>query len=125
MKKKNLTAKSRSNKSKDILPEYEFDYKKAKPNRFAGRISREVGRMNKPNQRIGSISNSQVGSDFEQVALKFFASQGITLSRNFPVELGLSTKKTHCFDLGAADPSIIVECKSHRWTAGANVPSAK
>jgi len=81
--------------------------------------------MNKPNQRIGSISNSQVGSDFEQVALKFFASQGITLSRNFPVELGLSTKKTHCFDLGAADPSIIVECKSHRWTAGANVPSAK
>ncbi len=47
-----------------MLPEYDFDYRKAKPNRFAGRIGSErvVG---KPNQRPGSVSNSQVGADFE------------------------------------------------------------
>ena len=41
------------------------------------------------------------------------------------MDVGLSSKKKHCFDLGAATPKIIVECKSHKWTAGANVPSAK
>ena len=81
--------------------------------------------MNKPNQRIGSVSNSRVGSDFEQVALLFFAKQQIVLSRNFAVDVGLTSKKKHCFDLGSSDPKVIVECKSHRWTAGANVPSAK
>jgi hypothetical protein len=34
-------------------------------------------------------------------------------------------KKIHCFDLAAANEKIIVECKSHRWRAGARVPSAK
>ena len=81
--------------------------------------------MNRPNQRVGAVSNSHVGADFERVALEFFAKQSIRLTRNFPVELGLSQKKRHCFDLGSSDPKVIVECKSHRWTAGANVPSAK
>lgn len=39
--KKPSTAKARSNESEDMLPEYNFDYNKAKPNRFAGRISKE------------------------------------------------------------------------------------
>ena len=47
------------------------------------------------------------------------------MSHNFAVEVGLTDKKKHCFDLGSANPKIIVECKSHKWTAGANVPSAK
>jgi len=81
--------------------------------------------MNKPNQRVGSVSNAHVGADFERVAMEFFAKEGIALSRNFSLDVGLSTKKKHCFDLGASDPKMIVECKSHRWTAGANVPSAK
>jgi hypothetical protein len=81
--------------------------------------------FNKPNQRVGSASNSKVGADFELVALEFFEKRGIKLSRNFAVDVGLSPKKKHCFDLGAANPKIIVECKSHKWTAGANVPSAK
>ena len=81
--------------------------------------------MNKPNQRIGSVSNSHVGSDFERVALEFFGRQGVNLTRNFAVEVGLQRKKKHCFDLGSPDPRMIVECKSHRWTSGANVPSAK
>jgi hypothetical protein len=81
--------------------------------------------MNRPNQRVGSVSNSHVGADFERVALEFFAKRGIMLTRNFAIDLGLSPKKKHCFDLGASNPKVIVECKSHRWTAGANVPSAK
>jgi hypothetical protein len=81
--------------------------------------------MDKPHQRIGSVSNAHVGADFELVALAFFAKQGIVLTRNFLIELGLTKKKAHSFDLGTAKEKIIVECKSHRWTAGARVPSAK
>jgi hypothetical protein len=81
--------------------------------------------MDQPNQRIGSVSNAHVGLDFELVALEFFARQQITLSRDFTIEIGLARKKKHCFDLGSSDPKIIVECKSHKWTAGSNVPSAK
>ncbi len=81
--------------------------------------------MDKPHQRIGSVSNAHVGADFEKVALEFFATQGITLTRNFPVEIGLSKKKKRSFDLGTAKEKILVECKSHRWTTGAKVPSAK
>jgi hypothetical protein len=87
-------------------------------------MSAEI-KMSKPHQRIGSVSNAHVGAEFERVALAFFAKQGVVLSRNFPVELGLTRKKVHCFDLGTAKDKVIVECKSHRWTAGARVPSAK
>lgn len=80
----------------------------------------------KPNQRVGSVSNAHVGTDFESVALAYFTSKGITLQRRFPVEFGISTtKKSHCFDLGSASARILVECKSHRWTVGGRVPSAK
>ncbi len=81
--------------------------------------------MDKPHQRIGSVSNSHVGAEFECVAREYFAQQQVALSPRFPVEVGLARKKTHCFDLGASNPKVIVECKSHRWTSGANVPSAK
>jgi len=81
--------------------------------------------MDKPHQRIGSVSNAHVGADFELAALTFFAQTNIVLSRNFAVELGLSRKKRHCFDLGTSKDKILVECKSHRWTAGGRVPSAK
>ncbi|HEY1372240.1 MAG TPA: hypothetical protein VGH50_07200 [Candidatus Binatia bacterium] len=81
--------------------------------------------MDQPNQRIGSVSNTHVGLDFELVALEYFAKQQIKLTRDFAVDIGLSRKKKHCFDLGSSNPKIIVECKSHKWTAGANVPSAK
>ena len=82
--------------------------------------------MNKPNQRVGSVSNAHVGDDFESVAWEFFAKKAITLSRNFAVKIGVSeNKKIHCFDLGSHPEKIIVECKSHRWTAGGRVPSAK
>jgi hypothetical protein len=82
--------------------------------------------MNKPHQRVGSLSNAHVGSDFEKVAFQFFQQQGQQLTANFPLEIGISKKKkNHCFDLGSSSLKIIVECKSHKWTAGGKVPSAK
>lgn len=81
--------------------------------------------MNRPHQRIGSISNAHVGAEFERIASAYFAGKGIKLSRNFAIDIGLKEKKKHCFDLGTTEPKTIVECKSHKWTAGARVPSAK
>ncbi len=39
--KKIPSSNSRKTASQDMLPEYDFDYSKARPNRFAGRISEE------------------------------------------------------------------------------------
>jgi hypothetical protein len=77
-------------------------------------------------QRIGSNSNTQVGNDLESHTQIFLSSKGITLSKHFGVLVGVKeNKKVHKFDLGSESPKIIVECKSHKWTAGNNVPSAK
>ena len=81
--------------------------------------------MNRPHQREGAESNAHVGAAFEKVALSYFAKKGIALTANFPLRIGLAEKKEHRFDLGAQGANIIVECKSHRWTKGAKVPSAK
>ena len=83
--------------------------------------------MAKSHQRIGSISNAHVGRDFEDIALKICASQGINLKRNLKLPVGLGNgKKLHAFDLGCKKQKIIVECKCHKWTApDENVPSAK
>ena len=77
-------------------------------------------------QRAGSTSNAHVGKDFEQLALSFFQGQGIHLRPNFAVLVGAKDhKKSHCFDFGCENQKIIVECKSHKWTSGSNIPSAK
>jgi hypothetical protein len=83
--------------------------------------------MNKPHQRVGAKSNAHVGSAFEAKALKYFAKQGIMLQKNFPVDVGVHKTKTRLrkFDMGSANPRILVECKSHTWTAGDRVPVAK
>jgi hypothetical protein len=82
--------------------------------------------MNKPFQRLGSKSNSHVGREFELVAQKSFALRGLHLQLNHAVCVGIgSAKKFHTFDLGCSSQKVIVECKSHRWTAGHNIPSAK
>jgi hypothetical protein len=39
--KKIPISNSRKTASQDMLPEYDFDYSKARPNRFAGKISEE------------------------------------------------------------------------------------
>lgn len=77
-------------------------------------------------QRIGSVSNTQVGNDFESLAQACLAAEGIRVTPRFPVLVGVNDlKKVHRFDFGSDDPPVIVECKSHRWTSGGNAPSAK
>lgn len=59
--------------------------------------------MNNNNfQRLGALSNTHAGSDFEGAACAFFATQGITLTKNVSVPVGVGeTKKPHRFDLGS------------------------
>ncbi|MFC4235431.1 hypothetical protein ACFOY8_09340 [Thalassospira xianhensis] len=79
--------------------------------------------MNKPHQRLGAISNAHAGKEFELAAQDYFLKHG----RNFPLEISVTNRagKKHNFDLGSHEHSIIVECKSHTWTEGDKVPSAK
>src|SRR4051812_30931865 len=83
--------------------------------------------MQKPFQRVGADSNTQVGDDFERVAQAFFAKQGLQLRRGESVNVGVAAStKPHSFDLGSAAQKVLIECKCHRWTKpGDNVPSAK
>jgi hypothetical protein len=76
-------------------------------------------------QRLGSKSNSRAGNDFEDISKVYLEKVlGRQLNRNVAVEIGISmTKKKHRFDLG--DETTIIECKTHRWTSGNNIPSAK
>ena len=77
-------------------------------------------------QRQGSTSNADVGRTFEQRVQTVLARQGLRLDRDHRVPCGLGTiRKDHAFDLGSENPRVIVECKSHTWTSGGNVPSAK
>ena len=83
--------------------------------------------MDKTHQRIGAKSNAHVGREFELATKEFFASQGLNLVLNVKVDVGIgATTKKHAFDLGCEDKKVLVECKSHKWTApNDNVPSAK
>ena len=77
-------------------------------------------------QREGSTSNSHVGRAFEERARKILAKHGLRLESDHKVRCGLGrVRKSHAFDLGSESPRVIVECKSHTWTSGGNVPSAK
>lgn len=82
--------------------------------------------MSKPFQRVGSKSNAQAGRDFEIAAKRFFESIGLALEEDVKIAVGVEDrKKDHSFDLGCLETNVIVECKSHKWTSGNNVPSAK
>ena len=79
-------------------------------------------------QRAGSVSNAHVGRDFEAAAQEYFRQKGITLRKDYGVQVGVSgkrDKKKRQFDLGSDNPPVLVECKSHTWTSSGNVPSAK
>jgi hypothetical protein len=76
-------------------------------------------------QRVGAISNTHVGRDFEEAARLFFAQTGVILQPRFMVPVGYKVKKQHECDLGSDTPPILVECKSYTWTSGGNSPSAK
>jgi len=83
---------------------------------------RDPGRF----QRIGAESNAHVGRAFEQATQLFFQTQGIHLQPRHRGLVGVGgVKKFHAFDLGCDQQRVLVECKSHRWTTGSNIPSAK
>lgn len=51
---------------------------------------------------------------------------GIELLHEYAIPVGFNEdKRLHRFDLGCAEPKIIVECKHHVLTVSGNVPSAK
>jgi len=81
----------------------------------------------KPFQRVGAVSNAHAGADFEVLAKDFFfRTENLKLASNFDVLVGAHTLKKHRrFDLGCGSPPTLVECKSHKWTSGNNIPSAK
>jgi hypothetical protein len=81
--------------------------------------------MDKPFQRKGSKTNTQVGKDFELKVQNFFAKKGMSLSQNIPIPIGITTKKPHTFDLVDIKNKVLIECKAHTWTEGDNVPGAK
>ena len=76
-------------------------------------------------QRVGAISNSHVGREFEDAAQLFFSQTGASLRLGFSVPVGFRVTRPHKFDLGSEEPPILVECKSYTWTEGGNSPSAK
>jgi hypothetical protein len=76
-------------------------------------------------QRIGAISNTHVGREFEVAAQLFFNETGVSLRLGFSVPVGFRVTRPHKFDLGSEEPAILVECKSYTWTEGGNSPSAK
>jgi hypothetical protein len=71
-------------------------------------------------------TNTEVGKEFENTALKFFKSQNLILKKYIKLDIGIENiYKQHKFDLGCTQQKIIVECKSHKWTSAGNIPSAK
>jgi hypothetical protein len=75
------------------------------------------------------ISNYISGRVFENCIKKYFDNSKLLLRQNFSISVGHKSKpkvkKDHSFDLGSEAHKILVECKSHRWTVGKNIPSAK
>jgi hypothetical protein len=76
-------------------------------------------------QRVGSVSNAHAGREFEEVVLRLLREDGLTLLPNFSLPIGQRWQREHRFDLGSADPPVLVECKSLKWTSTGNVPMAK
>lgn len=80
-------------------------------------------------QREGSPSNTYVGKKFEALALDYFLALGWEAKENHSLLIGFDKiKKAHRFDIGGIDANgnkFVVECKSHKWTTGENMPSAK
>ncbi len=88
--------------------------------------------MSNNNQRKGSKSNADAGNKFELLVKEKLEER---FSSRFIQSVGLligvdgKAKHKHVFDLCSEDKIdnkyILVECKSHTWTEGGNVPSAK
>lgn len=76
-------------------------------------------------QRKNVASNTAVGIAFEELTERHFRRQFPGLVKPFYLPIGHIEQKNHKFDMGSRDEKVIIECKSHTWTEGGNVPSAK
>ena len=76
-------------------------------------------------QREGSISNSHVGREFEDLVYSYFIKQIPSLRPKLGLMVGHTHKKAHNFDFGSNEERVVFECKSHTWTKGDKMPSAK
>lgn len=77
-------------------------------------------------QREGSESNPEEGRKFVDAVQEYLLQrEGVSLQKQFALEVGLSTKKGRKFNLGSANPPLLVVCKSYTWTKTGNAPSAK
>jgi hypothetical protein len=66
---------------------------------------------------------ANLGSPLQYAARRFFEkSEGITLTEEYKLSVGLSYKKERRFDLGSDRPPVIVECKSYRLNKSLPVP---
>jgi hypothetical protein len=71
------------------------------------------------------MNNVERGEEFALAVGEFLASQGVAVSPEYSVTVGIGSKATkmHRFDFGSS--TILVECKCYGWTEGGNNPSAK
>ena len=79
-------------------------------------------------QCLGSPSNSHSGFKFEEAARAYFQRvENLELEPSLSIEIGVrgAKPKPYRFDLGSHSLAVLVECKSHTWTATGNIPSAK
>ena len=79
--------------------------------------------MDKPFQRKGGKTNTQIGNEFENIVLEYFYNEGIYLKKNYALNIGLEYKKTHKFDLG--NETTMIECKTMKWYENGKSPGAK
>jgi len=75
---------------------------------------------------MDNSENPGRGRQFEAIVAVWLHKQGIQVRPDFTIDVGANEeRKPHRFDLGSADPPVLVECKCHTWTSGGNAPSAK
>ena len=67
-------------------------------------------------QRKDAISNPQVGSDFEDLALSYFLKDIPTLRKNFKLKIGIYDQKLYKFDLGCSESKVVIEWLAVGWT---------
>ncbi|MDH5720653.1 MAG: hypothetical protein OEZ13_08550, partial [Spirochaetia bacterium] len=79
-------------------------------------------------KKSNNADNPKKGILFENEAKEYFKNKlNLSLERGLSLKISANGKEKgeHKFDLGSKQEKIIIECKSHKWTAGYNAPSAK
>jgi len=74
---------------------------------------------------MDQTSNRERGDVFAKRVGEYLSKQGHSVHPEYPIDVGLSSrrKKAHRFDYGSE--SLLVECKNYDRTEGGNKPSAK